>query len=177
MFSGRYNYLVASNITNFFAIGEFLKKDDFYLIGYHKPDGKIALLGNIFASNGNQLCTIENNFKLTSLNPEHLFMWRTLEDTEIELIDKAGMRVLYAKTTYHPQVQTNRGIIATNVTELTGEFYNKNGELIARGTKNELVLKETKGVFGATKSGSLGMVLACNQNEVDFIRQFVKEQL
>ena len=104
-------------------------------------------------------------------------MWRTLEDTEIELIDKAGMRVLYAKTTYHPQVQTNRGIIATNVTELTGEFYNKNGELIARGTKNELVLKETKGVFGATKSGSLGMVLACNQNEVDFIRQFVKEQL
>jgi hypothetical protein len=40
-----------------------------------------------------------------------------------------------------------------------------------------LVLKETKGVFGATKSGSLGMVLACNQNEVDFIRQFVKEQM
>ena len=100
-----------------------MKKDDFYLIGYHKPDGKIAVSGNIFASNGNLLCIIEDNFELTSLNPKNLLVWKTLGDNEIELIDHAGMRVLYAKTNYLLKVQTDRGIIATNVTELIGDFY------------------------------------------------------
>src|SRR3990170_6883267 len=172
LFADTYNYLVGSNITNFFALGEFLKKDDFYLIGYHKPGGKIAVSGNIFASNGNQLCTIDGNFELQSLNPENLLVWKTLANDEIELIDNAGMRVLYARTNYHPKVQTDRGVIATNVTELIGEFYNKKGKLVAKGTQDRLELFLTKGVFGASKSGSLGMVMDCSQDETTFIRQF-----
>lgn len=177
LLADKYNYLVGSNITNFFALGEFLKKDDFCLIGYHKPSGKIAVSGNIFSSNGNQLCTIDDNFELTSLNPENLLVWKTLANDEIELIDNAGMRVLYAKTKYIPRVQTVRGVIATNVTELIGEFYNKKGKIVAKGTQDRLELFLTKGVFGISMSGSLGLVMNCNRDETTFLRQFAKEHL
>ena len=173
--SGRYNYVVGSNVTNFFAIGDFLKKDDFYLTGYHQPNGKIIVSGKVFSSTGKALCTLEDK-ELVSLDANNVLVWKTIEDNELEIIDKEGVRIFHAKTIYK-KVPTAQGFLETNITELIGDFYDKKGGLVATGSKDELYLQQVKGIFGATKSGSLGIVIGYSTNETDFIREFVRKNL
>jgi hypothetical protein len=174
MLPSSHNFLVGSNITSFFAIGDFLTKDDFYLIGWHEPNGRIVLSGKIYASNGNLLVEIENT-QLT-FNFNELFVLKTVGDNIVEVVDKKGTRIFYAETG-EKTLRAGRGQFRGNVTEIQGRFYNKQGKLLAEGTKIGLELIGVKAVIGATKAGSLGMVLGCNEKETEFISQVAKKYL
>jgi hypothetical protein len=174
MLPSHHNFLVGSNITSFFAIGDFLTKDDFYLIGWHEPNGRIVLSGKIHASNGNLLIEIQNTRLV--FNSNELFELKTVGDNMVEVVDKKGIRIFYAETG-EKTLRTGRGQFRGNVTEIQGRFYNKQGKLVAEGTKIGLELLGVKAVIGATKSGSLGMVLGCDKKETGFIRKLAEKHL
>jgi hypothetical protein len=174
MMLGLHNFIVGSNITSLFAVGDFLAKDDFYLIGWHEPDGRIVLSGKIYASNGNPLIEIENT--QLSFNFNDLFQLKTVGDNTVEVVDKKGVKIFYAETV-QKTLRTAIGQFSGNVTEIQGKFYDKQGTLRAEGTRSSLELRGVKAIIGATKSGSLGMVLGCNQAETKYIRQLAKENL
>lgn len=169
-----HNFIVGSNITNFFAIGDFLSKDDFYLIGWHEPNGRIVLSGKIYASNGNLLIEIEDT--QLNFNFNDLFQLKTVGDNIVEVVDKKGVRIFCAETT-QKTLRTAMGQFTGNITEIRGRFYNKQGTLMAEGTKISLELLHVKAVIGAAKSGSLGMVLSCSDTETDYVRQLVRKHL
>jgi hypothetical protein len=171
--SGAHNFIVGSNITNFFAIGDFLSRDDFYLIGWHEPNGRIVLSGKLYASNGNLLVIIENT-QLT-FNFDNLFLLKTVGDNIVEIIDKKGTRIFYAATT-QKNLMTRAGVFSGNITEMEGKFYNKNGLLVAEGTKNDLKLN-VKAIIGGSSSGSLGIVVGCTDDEIKYVKQLVRKHL
>lgn len=174
MMPSSHNFIVGSNITNFFAIGDFLAKDDFYLIGWHEPNGRIVFSGKIYASNGNLLVVIENT--QLNFNFNDLFQLKTVGDNIVEVIDKKGIRIFYAETT-QKTLMTGIGAFTGNVTDIQGRFYDKQGIVAADGTKSDLKLLHVKAIIGADKSGSLGMVLGCSDAETDYIRQLVRKRL
>jgi uncharacterized protein YegP (UPF0339 family) len=178
VFPSRYNFLVGSNLTNFFAIGEFVKKDDFYMVGLHQQDGSILINTNLYASTGKLLFALENG--RFNYNWENSFMYKTTEDSKhgidsVEVTDNK-MVPIYAKRTFRP-VLTGQGPIEISVTEILGKFYNKSAELVAEGSREQLILHKTKSIIGAAKTGSLGFVLGCNDAECSYVRDFVKTHL
>jgi hypothetical protein len=158
MMPSHHNFLVGSNITSFFAIGDFLTKDDFYLVGWHEPNGRIVISGKIYASNGNKLIEVQNTQLVFNFN--ELFELKTVGDDMVEVIDKKGIRIFFAETG-EKILRTGRGQFRGNVTEIQGRFYNKQGRLLAEGTGINLELLGVKAIIGASKSGTLGMVLGC----------------
>ena len=173
LMAGPYNFAVGSNLTNFFAIGEFMKKDDFYMIGLHERDGRVIINASVYASNGKLLFTLKNS--QLDYNYENLFMEKTT-DNSIEVVDKKGIRIFYAETNRR-KVRTFAGPIETSLTELHGKFYSKSAVLVADGSKFGLVLHNVKAVMGATKTGSLGIVIGCDESECDYVRKIAMKYL
>ena len=178
LYVGNFNFLVGSNITNFFAIGDFMKKEDFYMIGWHEANGSIVMNAKVFSSDGKPLFELENNH--FTYNYNSLFTEETISDRQgvlhsLKVTDRQIIPI-YAQTN-HRKVKTNRGLIATNVTEINGEFHNKSGELVVTSSKNGMIIHNLKSVFGASKTGGLGMNLGCTEDETNYIQKLVKSNL
>lgn len=177
-FPGKNNFLVGSNLTTFFSIGDFLEKKDFYIIGWHDANGEFFISAKILTSEGKPLIELKNN-QLT-YNFENSFMLETVEDRHgtlesMKITDKTIIPI-YAQKNFQ-QLNIDGQKKTVNVTEIHGRFHNNSGELKATGTKHGLILHNVKSVVGATKSGSLGMVLYCSKDEIEYIRNFVREFL
>lgn len=180
MMAGSHNFLVSSNLTNFFAIGDFLNQDDFYAIGWHRKDGSFVIDANVFTSDGKRLFSLKNG--KIDFNFENSQQLNTVDDPKrgfhsVEVVDKNGVRILYAQTLKRRIAITSGDTIETTVAEIHGEFYDKSGNLVAIGTDNGLTLHNVKAVMGATKTGSLGAVNGCSDDEREFIREFVMKNL
>ena len=177
LYPGKSNFMVSSNLTSFFAIGDFLEKKDFYIIGWHNVDGDFLIDAKILTSDGEPLIGLICN-QLTN-DSKSSFIIETVEDVHgtlesMRVTDKKIVPISAQKNVQQLNIQGQKKTV--NVTEIHGTFHSISGELTATGTKNGLIL-HTKSVIGATKSGALGLVLGCNKDETDYIRKFVKENL
>ena len=175
LFSGKHNFLVGSNLTTFFAIGDFMEKEDFYMMGWHNTNGDFVINAKIFTSEGKPLFELENN-ELT-YNYENSFMLETIEDKQgildsMKITDKKIIPIYAQKTHQELTIDGNKSM--NNVTEILGRFHNKSGELVAIGSKNGMTLNKIKSVMGATKSGSFGIVMGCSKDEMKFLQNLVK---
>lgn len=180
MMPSSHNFLVSSNLTNFFAIGDFMNQEDFYAIGWYKKDGSFVIDTKVYTSDGKLLFSLKN-MKVT-LEGENFQQLNTVDDAKrdfhsVEVIDKSGVKILYTERVKRKIPTTLGRIIETIVTEIYGDFYSKTSRLVAKGTKNGLILHNVKAVMGATKTGSLGIVIGCSDDERAFIREFVKKHL
>lgn len=176
--AGPHNFIVGSNLTSFFAIGDFMKQDDFYAIGYFRNDGSFVIDAKLYSSDGSLIASVKD--MKVDLKGEMLQQLNTIDKGDfhsVEVIDNNGVKVLYAETSeLKIPVAVNR-IARKPIVEIYGELYDKAHQLIATGTKNGLVIHRGKFVIGATKSGSLGIVIGCSQDELNFIRNFAKDHL
>ena len=180
MMPSSHNFLVSSNLTNFFAVGDFMNQNDFYAIGWYRKDGSFVIDTNVFISDGKRLFSLKNG--KIDYNFENSQQLNTVDDAKrgfhsVEVVDKNGVQILYAEIAKRKIVTTSGKTIETTVTEIHGKFYDKSGRLVAVGTENGLTLHNVKAVMGATKTGSLGMVIGCSDEEVKFIREFAMKTL
>ena len=60
VFPAEHNFFVGGNLFSFFAIGDFMKQDDFYAIGYFKKDGSFVLVAKLYASDGGLIASIKD---------------------------------------------------------------------------------------------------------------------
>ncbi len=159
--------MVGSNVTNFFAVGDFMKQDNFYAIGYFKKNGDFAIDSKLYSSDGKLIALVKDN--KVDVKGEELQQLNTIEKDNfhsLEVIDCKGKQVLYIEMTdKKPTV------------EITGKLYDKSNKEFATGTKNDLVIHSGKMVLGASKSGSLGIVFNSSKEECDYIRKYAQEHL
>jgi hypothetical protein len=101
---------------------------------------------------------------------------KTIGDNIVEIIDNKGTKIFYAATTQKALI-TRAGVFTGNVTEMEGKFYNKNGVIVAEGTKSDLKLLNVKAIIGGARSGSLGIVLGCSDDEIEYIKQLIRKHL
>jgi len=162
------NFFIGDNLHNFFAIGDFMKQRDFYAIGYFRNEGGFIINTKLFSSSGKLIAEVKKN--VVDVEGDDLGEIKTI-DTEdnhlLEINDKTGRTVLHAELTEKMPI-----------VEIEGELYNKINQLIATANKEEgITIFQGPYVMGATKSGSLGIVVNCSDEEIKFIREFVRNNL
>lgn len=167
MMGGKHNFVVGSNVTNFFAIGDFMTQDDFFAIGHFKSNGDFAIDAKLYSSSGDLIATIKDN--QVDIKGEKFQQINTVEKDNfhaLEVIDTNGIQVLYVEMTEKKPI-----------VEITGRLYDKMHREIATGTKNDLIVHNGKMVLGASKSGSMGIVINCSNEECAFLRKYVQSHL
>jgi hypothetical protein len=165
---GRYNnYLVGGNICNAFALGDLGSAEDFFLIGA-EPLGESnypLLTGNILDSEGNVLFRLVRNMLI--INPGNCS--KILSDhVGYEIHDGNGQLILKVSTTFEKLPHGNEECFVTNI---TANFFNKNGELVFKahsGDEDERIESNVKSAFGF--SGDFGFVQGLDENELNVAR-------
>lgn len=146
-----HNYLIASNITNAFAVGNIGSSDDFFLVGAIPEDdsGYPLLTGNILDSEGNVLFRLVKNMLV--VNPGGC---SKIYGNQVgyEIYDSAGKLIFKVQTLF----EKLSGLDDEGwVTTLTGNFYDKSGKLVfaAKSGDNEELEVSTKYAFGYVGNG------------------------
>ncbi|MCG7945322.1 MAG: hypothetical protein N0C84_03200 [Candidatus Thiodiazotropha taylori] len=161
---GRYNnYLVGGNICNAFALGNLGSSDDFFIVGAEPPgESNYPLLtGNILDSEGNILFRLVQNMLI--LNPGKCS--KILSDhIGYEIHDGNGEFIFQVSTRFtKPPGSSDECFVTT----ITGNFFNKNGEMVFKahsGDNEEYIESNVKSVFGF--SGGFGFVQAYENDEL-----------
>jgi len=176
--AGPRNFIIGSNLTSFFAIGDFMKQDDFYAIAYFKSDGSFVIDANIYSSDGKLIASVKD--MKPEVKGENLQQLNAVDKDDfhsLEIIDNNGFKVLYAETSELKIPISVNKIERKPIVEINGELYDKTKQLIATGTKKGLIVHRGQCVMGATKIGALGIVMNCSSYETEFIRKFAKEHV
>lgn len=177
--AGSRNFIIGSNLTGFFAIGDFMKQDDFYAIAYFKSDGSFVIDANIYSSNGKLIASVKD--MKPEVKGDNLQQLNTVDKGDfhsLEIIDCTGAKVLYAETTFLKiPIAVDKFKKGPSIVEINGELYDKSKQLIATGTKKGLIVHKGECVMGATKTGMLGIVMNCSADEIEFIKKFAKEHV
>jgi hypothetical protein len=177
--AGPRNFIIGSNLTSFFAIGDFMKQNDFYAIAYFKSNGSFVIDANVYSSDGKLIVSVKD--MKPEVKGENLQQLNTVDKGDfhsLEIVDCNGTKVLYAETTFLKiPIAVDKFKKGPSIVEINGELYDKSKQLIATGTKKGLIVHRGKCVMGAIKSGALGIVMNCSSDELEFIKKFAKEHL
>jgi len=141
------NYLVGGNLCNAFALGELGSQDDFFLIGA-EPEGETnypLLTGNILDSDGKVLFRLVRNTMV--INPGHC---HKILGNHIgyEIHDSDGKLIFKVSTKFEKVSRLDEECF---VTTISGNFFNKDGELVFRassGGEYERIESKVKSIFG-----------------------------
>lgn len=161
------NYLIAGNVCNAFVVGELGSQDDFFLLGAEpiEESNYPLLTGNILDSEGKVLFRLVRNVLV--LNPGHCS--KILGDhVGYEIHDGDDKMIFKIRTLFEKLPGSEEEMF---VTTLTGNFYNKKGELVFSansGEKDERIETNAKCAFGFT--GGFGLVQGMSKEEIDFAR-------
>ena len=164
------NYLIAGNVCNAFVVGELGSTDNFFLVGAEpiEESNYPLLTGNILDSEGNVLFRLVRNVLV--LNPGHCS--RILGDhVGYEIHDGDDNMIFRIQTLFEELPESEDKMY---ITTLTGNFYNKQGELVFSansGEQDEHIETNIKFAFGFT--GGFGLVQGMNKEEINFARMIL----
>jgi len=162
------NYLIAGNVCNSFVLGEPGASDDFFLVGAEPEEESYypLLTGNILAADGQVLFRLVRN--VLRANPGRCL--RVIGDRlGYEIHDRQGKVILKVQSTHEQLSESGDRLF---VTTISGNFYNRKGELVFlanSGEADEHLAGEVKCALGF-KDGEFGHVRGLSDEEIGFAR-------
>lgn len=161
------NYLIGGNVCNAFVVGEIGSQDDFFLVGAEpiEESNYPLLTGNILDSEGNVLFRLVRN--MLTVNPGHCSKI-SADYVDYEIHDGDDKFIFRIQTLFQKLPESGDKMF---VTTLSGNFYNKKGELLfsaTSGEEDERIETNAKCAFGFT--GGFGLVQGMSKEEIDFAR-------
>jgi hypothetical protein len=139
---GQKAFLVSSNYVNYVELG--IKDANDYYIEAKIENGKFTVNGRLYDATGNLLCKLKHN-QLEEMHSKcKMILGPRGEGYKIETGEGQMIIELFLKD--------------PNTCILRGDFYDKNGNLVAKGTREDLLILRGPAILGKS-NGSLGIVL------------------